>query len=437
LNALARIKDHIARNAVRFAEPFNGLTADIACLSVLDEAVAGADIVVLGELNHFVHEKSDFRLFFCRYLLSRGFTTFAEELGWSDGARVSRYLEAGDEGELRRLPSFGYNGHKRGDRDDRPTGLLKRTFEAYPTGPFLAEQSRFYRGLRTAWDGRRFHYFGFDIDGSPGGTYEDVAQSLLPYGVGGASTAFPAALARVKDESIAEEVGRLKRARELVPGHVPNDVANEVRASLSALIDSLEYVAATYAAKSYNALRPGMALREEAMKRRLADIEMLLVTANKLVLMGHALHLVKDDSKLGASTSGVGPGGGRTCSLGHHLAREKGRRACAIWFLYGGGEDSQPFADLPRRAAFPNDTLNHMLAEFQTPLFFRTDDPALRESVRIGHMYNALVELPLGAQTDAVFFLPRVTPLVPEPELPSPETPCRISSGSQESSSLR
>src|SRR5262249_28592532 len=151
---------------------------DIERLSPLDQAVAEADIVVLGELNHFVHEKSDFRLFFCRYLLSRGFRTFAEELGWSDGVRVDRYLETGEEEGLWRLPSFGYAGQKRGDRDDRPTGLLRRVFDSYPTHLFLAEQARFYRGLRAAARGTKVDYSGFDIDGSPGGAYEDVAQAL-------------------------------------------------------------------------------------------------------------------------------------------------------------------------------------------------------------------------------------------------------------------
>ncbi len=408
--ALRRIKDHVARTAVRFEEPFK--SADIRCLSCLDEVIASADIVVLGELNHFVHEKSDFRLFLCRYLLSRGFRTFAEELGWSDGVRADCYLKTGDEGELRCLPSFGYVGHKRADRDDGPTGLLKRAFDSYPTDLFLAEQTRFYRGLRDAAHGGKLHFFGFDIDGSPGGVYEDIAQSLAGRTDDVELTAFHRALARVPGESVGEEAGRLRHAIEFVPGNLPADTRRHVRASLSALIESLGYVAATYAAKTYDDLRPGMALREDAMKRRLADIETLCGSAGeKLVLMGHALHLVKDDAKLAAEPGGVGPGGGRTSSLGHHLVREKAKRVCAIWFMYGAGEDSQPFPELPHHAAFPRDTLNAVLAEFGAPLFFRTDDPGFQEPVRIGHMYSAVVELALGAQADAVFFLPRVTPL--------------------------
>jgi erythromycin esterase-like protein len=408
---LEKIREHVAQTAVRFAEPFDGGAADIEYLSCLDDAVANADIVVLGELNHFVHEKTDFRLYFCRYLLSRGFASLAEELGWSDGVRVDRYLNGGGDEELRRLPSFGYDGHKRDDRNDRPTGILKRAFDSYPTALFVAEQSRFYCGLRRTASTNGLPYFGFDIDGSPGGAYEDVDGILAQFADGPPNQAFRKALARVAGESVDEEVRRLRRAIEPMPGSLPADAQRRVRASLAALIDSLDYVARTYGAKTYDQLRPGMAFREDAMKRRLAAIEQLCGANKKLVVMGHALHLVKDDTQLAADTAGVGPGGGHTFSLGHHLTREKGRRVCAIWFLYGGGEDSQPFPELPRRAAFPRDTINTVLSEFGMPLFFRTGAQAFREPVRIGHMYNAVVAAPLGMQADAVFFLPFVTPL--------------------------
>jgi len=99
------------------AQPFDGASADVAPLSGLDELVDGADLTFLGELDHFVHEKSDFRLLLCRYLLSRGWRSFAEELSWSDGVRVQRFL-CGEDG-LERLSLFGYRGDLRADRPDR------------------------------------------------------------------------------------------------------------------------------------------------------------------------------------------------------------------------------------------------------------------------------------------------------------------------------
>lgn len=405
---LERIAAHVARSAIRLENDTDRDAVSLRALANLDEAVRQSDIVVLGELNHFVHEKSDFRLLFCRYLLRLGFTTFAEELGWSDGVRVDRFLSDGDERELERLPSFGYTGHRRADRDDRPRGILKTAFDSYPTSLFIAEQSRFYRGLRGAAEGRPLRYFGFDIDGSPGGIYEDLLPLLTSIPE---NDPFRTALARVPGEPASEEALRLARATERIPEDLPEQDRLVISAALSAASDGLSYVAATGAATSYEALRPGMALREDAMKRRLAAIGEISGENAKLVLMGHALHLVKDDESLRTGAGSVGPGGGRTASLGHHLAQEQRKRICAIWFLYGAGEDSQPFPDLPRRAAFPAATLNAALSAIGAPLVFSTRDKVFDPPVAIGHMYNALVDVPLSKQADAVFFLPSVTPL--------------------------
>ena len=368
---------------------------------------------MLGELNHFVHEKADFRQFFSRYLLSRGLRTFAEELGWSDGVRVERFLH-GDEQALSRLPSFGYTGHLREDRADRPTGILRASFDAYPTSLFVDEQSRFYRALRESAPEGRLNYFGFDIDGSPGGTYEDIEVILSDFKRSPAISDFLSSLARVRGERPLEEAERLIRSRALLENGAEDADARTlafVKASLDALIDSLRYVAETYGASTYEALRPGMALREDAMKRRIEDIGIVSSTGSKIVMMGHALHLVKDDRKLASDPGGVGPGGGLTCSLGHHLAQVKRKRVFSVWFAYGAGEDSQPFPDLPREARYPSSSFNALLASFGTPLILPTDDPLLRQPVSLGHMYNSLVELPLADQADAIFFLPRVTAL--------------------------
>jgi erythromycin esterase-like protein len=404
----------IAESAVRLPEPFDGATADTALLAPLDPLIARADIVVLGELNHFVHEKSDFRLFFARYLAARGWTNFAEELGRSDGVRVDRFYETGDAAELDRLPSFGHRTHLREDRDDRPTGLFKRSFETYPADLFRAEQGRFYRGLRTVAGGPRIRHFGFDIDGLPGGSYEDIAVRLAPFANDPRLGEFHRALARVQGESATAEAERIRGVRQhmtALKNVAGASVAAEIDMDLAALSDSLDYVVATYPAETYDAIRPGMAMREDMMKRRIAEIRSLCGADKRLVLMAHALHLAKNDAAIAGSAQSVGPGGGGTCSLGHHLAQELGLRVASIWFVYGGGEDSQPFDELPRRAHYPRDTLNRTLAAFGAPLFFLTGNADFAQPSKIGHMYNAVVEVPLGAQTDAIFFLPSVSRL--------------------------
>jgi erythromycin esterase-like protein len=395
----------IARDAVRLDAPFHGTTASLTPLYSLKAQLARADIVCLGEMNHFVHEKGEFRSWLTRWLCAEGWTSVAEELGWSDGVRVSRYLRTGEEGEFARLPSFNYRGQLRSDRDDLPGGVLKASLEHYPVAAFVAEQSRFYRVLRSAGAKR---LFGIDIDGAPGGSYEDIRGWLTPFSTSPRVHAFLRALRRVPGEDAHHEAERLLalNGHGLAPD-VGDTIAAQIVASLAALADSLSYTVLAYDAPDYESLRPAMAYRENAMKRRFCAAQEL--AGNKLVLMGHALHLARKDDPIAGS--GIGPGGGKVSSLGHHLAQERGLKSLSIWMLYGAGEDSQPFPDLPRTARYDGDTLNAALAALGTPLLLPLTDPVFRDPVRIGHMYNATVTLAPAAQTDAIFFLPRVTPM--------------------------
>ena len=150
-----------------------------------------------------------------------------------------------------------------------------------------------------------------------------------------------------------------------------------------------------------------MAFRESCMKRRFDDMRRLTGGA-PAVLMGHALHLAKDDRLLGKAV-GVGPGGGLECSLGHHLAQVLGLNTVSIWLVHGAGEDSQPFPDLPRRFAYPPETLNARLAVFDTPVLFPVAGaPAglFDRPIGVGHMYNTVQPVALAGQVDAVLYLP-------------------------------
>jgi erythromycin esterase-like protein len=394
----------IEARAIVLPEPFNGETCALEPLEPLRRRLRSAGLVMLGETNHFIHEKSDFRLLLSRVLMSEGWSCFLEELGHSDGIRVNRFLQSGDERELEHLPSFGYTAHLRSDRDDRPGGILKS--ESYPTEAFLWEQKRFYSGLRSEVlrKGGEVHLAGIDIDGLPGGSYEDIAD-LIP-AMATKLHPFLQALRRVPNESAGDEANRLRTALRLLPEDWPHEIADSVRA----LSESLEYIAMTYCAQSYDAVRPGMAFRESAMKRRFQAAKANFAEA-RLVLMAHALHLAKNDAAIKAG--GVGPGGGQTSSLGHWLTQEGKEVAFSVWMLYGAGEDSQPLANLPRQANFPTHSLNAMLArQGKGLLFFPADAPELfRPPCVVGHMYNALFETSLLEQTDAVVFLPKVTPL--------------------------
>ena len=160
------------------------------------------------------------------------------------------------------------------------------------------------------------------------------------------------------------------------------------------------------AAESYAELAPAMAFREDAMKRRLGEVLATLEPDDQLVLMAHAFHLAKDDSSIEAI--GVGPGGDRVPSLGHHVVHTLGHEPFSVWWLYGDGEDSQPFPDLPKLAGFPHDSLNARLASRGGPLVAAVDGPL---TARVGHLYNQAPRVNVAQQADVIFFLPNVTPL--------------------------
>ena len=83
------------KRAVTF-DSLEGAHTDIEKLSFLDELLEGKRIVYLGEEDHWIREKNSYRLLLLRYLFSRGWRWLGEELGWSDGMRINRYLETGE-----------------------------------------------------------------------------------------------------------------------------------------------------------------------------------------------------------------------------------------------------------------------------------------------------------------------------------------------------
>ncbi len=356
---------------------------------------ANADVEVLGEMNHFVHEKSDFRLALAPPLLARGFDVWGEELGWSDGTRIDEYMRARDESIFERISLFGFSGDARTDRDDSMRGV----FGAAPPYPFAlmrAEQQRFYRGLHA------HGYFGFDVAAGHAGVYADIAATRAPQEL---PAAWHEELPPVHGESIDAEIARLQRLRDALP----RNADLRLRAALSARIDGLAYTDLVRDAPTYEATRPAMALREDAMKRRFADARALF-PARRMVLLGHAMHLAKDDAAISGG-GGIGPGGDRVPSLGHHIHRELGLSTFVVWMLYGGGTDSQPLADLPRTADYPADSLNARMARrFTAPTLVRTTN-APTVPMRIGHLYNMLIGVSLPEQVDAIWFVPRVTPM--------------------------
>ena len=242
------VKGWIGGHAVRL-DPvtYEPDAKDAARLARLDAALGEAKVVFLGETNHFVHEKADFRLWWLRRLAGRRPLVVGEELSWSDGHHVWRYLRTGDPAHLDQAATFGGTGYRRADRDDQPTGISKASYDAYPTALFKAEQARFYHGLRALPGIRRF--FGFDID-APGAGYLDLRRHAHN------DPSFWRRLQRVRGESITDEADRLEHALTMLP-----DDDSELRADLAATITSLRYTQMANDAADYEAARLAAAVR--------------------------------------------------------------------------------------------------------------------------------------------------------------------------------
>lgn len=406
------LADWIRRDAARLSAESLGPQSptDAARIGRLLDQASAARVVVLGELNHWIAEKTLFRLWWLERLARRRPLVLAEELGHSDGWRVSRYLATGATAWLDRVPTFGWHGDDRADRDDRPTGVLRASFDRYPVARFKSAQAAFYRQVR-ALAPRAFH--GIDINGSAGAGYADIAGRLDHRAADQARIA--TLLARRPGESVLEEADRLANARGAIDQLLVDDpgLAEAVTADLIAMELTLRYQALAHPAPDYESLRPAMARREDLMKRAVDRILDRMQPDEQLVLMAHALHLVKHDDGV-TSSAGAGPGGSLVHSLGHHIAEVRGERVFSSWFVYGAGEDCQPFPDLPNTCAYPAQSLNAALGTAATPLLIGTTDgtpSALGDPVGIGHLYNLVARVDLARQVDAVFFLPTVTPL--------------------------
>src|SRR5579863_912501 len=211
--AISEFKAWASEHAIRLDLPLQS-DRNLKRLAALDSSVAKKRIVYLGEPDHFIHEKYDYRLLMLRYLFSRGWNHIGEEMGVVDGYRINNFLKTGDSNHLDRAPIYGYKAGQRTDRDDSATGLLKDSFTAFPHDVFAAEQKSFARALRdvATAGAQEINFFGFDIDALPGAGYEDLAEMLAPVAGNDVVAKILGTLARVPNETRANEVARLDRA---------------------------------------------------------------------------------------------------------------------------------------------------------------------------------------------------------------------------------
>lgn len=413
-------------NAVVFA-PSEETSVSLEKLSFLDTALKDKRVVFLGEEDHWIHEKYEYRRLLLEYLFSRGWRYVGEELGWSDGMRLDRYLETGESSYLERIATYGYRGDTRPDREEKASGILKRITGHYPLQEFKAEQIRFAGFLRSfnetpSAGSKRVHFFGFDVNAAAGGGYKDI-EDLLNHELYLPEFAKARQLfARVPGESVKQEMQRLNyllKEIEVSAGRIKEAIGQDRFAQLKQCIftmrDSLHYHLMANPADNYKSLNKAMAFREEMMCRHVEFVLSRMKPDEKLVLMGHNRHLCKDIGqikKLGASP----PGGRLVPSLGTYLCSRRSDQIFSIWMLHECGKSSHPFKNLSSDYTAKRGSLNSILAQAgdRYLLFTSVSDretSVLRSDLDIVGLYNITFRTALAKQADAVFFVRKVTPL--------------------------
>jgi hypothetical protein len=102
-------------------------------------------------MDHFIAEKSEFRLLCIRYLASRGWRFFGEEVDWRVGQRLDRFLTAGTESMLEPLVEEAWY----------KTGILADPTSRQNDISMQLDRVRLVRSVRDVVPGAR--WFGFDV----------------------------------------------------------------------------------------------------------------------------------------------------------------------------------------------------------------------------------------------------------------------------------
>lgn len=404
-------------------EKLDGLNADIEKFSYLDKYLAGKRVVYLGEEDHWIHEKSDYRLLLLRYLVSRGFRYIGEELGWSDGIRVDNYFATGQETYLERIATYGYRGSLRMDREDKPTGIMKSPSDNYPVEEFKSEQLRLTRALRdiseeSSVNADRIRFFGFALDTLTGGGYEDIEELLSPFKSALVVLKLLRLLNRVQDETLAEEIIRLRKVLDEVKaleGDLRKLLGDErydlLEEHSQTLYDSLKFNQGINGALDYEAVGMAMAAREAVMQRHVKFILSRMNPDNGLVLMGHNRHLSKESGMI-KKAGAASPGGYSGPALGTYINHLLPSQVFSIWELHEQGKSSQPYAELNKSYKAIPGTLNPILSKVASSYLLTTSGvPLFEKEMDITGIYNAVFRTSIAKQADAIFFIRTVSPL--------------------------
>ncbi len=387
-------------------------------LDVLDGCVANAQVVMLGEPDHYIVEKYDYRLTVIRYLVEHGFRWIGMEMGYSDGLRVDDYLETGDETYLQQVALYGYRGDVRADRNDVPSVFASLADAAFREA-FIDSEISFLRNLRAMSKppAGRLRWFGFDVDPFPGGGYADVETLLQVHEADPIVVDLTARLARVPGESRIEEAERLEALEGYLGERGPAleallgaDTLAEIRRIVRNLIESLRFRDLAYREPFGSHWMEGLQYRESAIIDRL-DTGWPPPDDARVILMGHNFHLSKSGADLRTgSVADDGPTLGYP-SFGSGVVERM--NTCTIWMLYDHGTSADSLAEDPYfEVAGDLDRIEHLLAGVGPVLIVDLNGDDRRATwldSEVNFVANGgYASGPLRRQTDVIFFVEEV-----------------------------
>lgn len=419
----------VKENAIHFSS-LDWQYTDLDSLRHLDYALEGKRIVYLGEPDHYIHEKYDFRLLFIRYLFHKGWRLIGMEMGLSDCRRIDRYLETGDTCHLDRVAIYGYRGDQNVEGEDEWQN--KKTFhENFKR--FIGEERRFLKNLRSLneslnHDQHRLRWFGYDVDIVPGGGYTDAKCLLEKHKKTLIVKEILNRMTRVKDESLIDEIKRLQDLLEymskketVLNEQLGKDDAMNLRRIIICLKESIVFKKAMDRRHSFPLRLATARRREKYMYRQIDEILDALPPQEKIILLGHNIHLGKNSEHVNNTWLGLAPKGytKEWISVGTYLARKMPGKIYSIWMLYDYGWNSIIGPNMgnfpPQKVSSDPKRIEHYLSKIGSIFLlpFNSGDP--RESFLLQKnffvMKGGLESGIIKHQADAIFFVSEVSAL--------------------------
>ncbi len=401
--------------AVMLSNP-DFMNDEIEKFSILDETLKDKRIVFLGEEDHWIHQKTNYRIIMLRYLISRGWRFIGEEIGWFDGILIDKYLQTGQISGLDQVTSYGYTGNRRNDREDSQGGILGEITKNYPYIEFKSEQTRLAKDIynQNARLSNKIKFFGFDIN-TPGEGYSQAASLL-----NNCCKELKQLLKQVAGETVEEEIVRLNQLLEHLNINITlqqqqEKLYRQLVHCLSSIRNSLTYFLSANSAENYQQLNKAMAIREKNMYHNVQYILSEMKPHDKLVLMGHNRHLSKNINNI-KRAGAAPPGGYLVPSLGTYLNKLFPDQVFSIWMLHNRGQSAQPFTQLSKSYTPHPQSLNTALAQvgpvFLLPTFSHGKRASLlHKMTNIVGIYNQVFQATVSEQADAIFFVDEVSPL--------------------------